>query len=780
MKPKLVDLICLRDGSWELCRVYAWEQDSCNEDETEILRLPLELNADGTWTLSGLNKRKLLAVFGNDEKNIPEVMLRYINGLLHELFEEGFLHDGLWPKDANPKQIVSKDCFALDEMKASIADFVHALSESDANLLERIDEASPTSIAGLLRDAGESDLAYRFLQDCPENLLPLAEIPLVSLNDAIDGDECGFSFLHAIGNIDWTGESSLGNAAEKLDVHVERGGAAEIRVAEWMLFGRRFRSVAPMHNWFEQNEIYIFNELNDLPGKIDALVRKLSSAGWKHLIEQGQTPEPRERLVAPVSHIVHQQLAPHLQQLARIAGERIYPFDNISRPVAYSRFFAGPLDPQTRARRVQARLSTPLLAECIATGRFPGAARAIDNGEALVETLATTIGVPHWVIARLAKLPEMGTHQNDLNAELELLDPRDLAKIATVMATLGPDSPATRPEAQASELGIWINAARIDRIMDGSHVNFGRDFFGHATNDTQLMIRAIGRESASAIDANSEASDESSGRSISEVANETARISLYYCIARESIRHHLQFDHDDRADVERTLAVWLLRQGATELLECARRASSLMQMYCEDIMSRMLLTALSESTHSLLDAHACDETGVEIVPLASKAALEEEGGLMHHCVGGYWGRAANHQVELFSLHDPNSKHRATLCLAKGEDDRWQIEEFKLARNAKVANERLLRAAEALCLRLDDASHAQSVAATENLSFARHDRRNFALQLLPPIAMGPLLDCFPGVGELESRIEHAITMAERFRQRSVRGRRPSACPQASPP
>ena len=765
MTPRLADLICLADGSWEICRTYACEQNSGDEDERTLLRLPLELCADGTWTLSGLDDRKFREVFGEFEKPIPDVIPEYINAQLHRLSGMRILNEHSWPNDAYPVRISGRGCRVLDEIRFSITDLIHALSEPDRGLLERIDESSPTSIFGLLRDAGESDLAHRFLKGCPETLLPLAEIPLVSLDQASDNEDSRFSFLHAIGNIDWTGESELGRAAEQLQVRIARNGVARISVTEWMFFGRRFRSIEPRHHWLHLGDIRVLDELLDVPETVERLIRRLFDAGRKNLVRQGMDDDLREKLIAPVTSIVQDQLDSRLQRLILLAKERIFPFDGISRPATYADYFAGRIDPQIRARRLQARLVTPLLAECIATGKFPGAAKAVDEAQPAIQSMASELGVPIWVVSRLAKLAEFAPNRQSEFGPRR--DPSDLAKVARVMTALGPNTPALKPELHTDAHAIWDNAEQICSAMDDAHSIFGRDFFGHAKEDTRMMIRAIGREHASHINGNPETGETCDGRALFRMANEAASISLYYCIARESIRHHLQYDHDDRADVERTLASWFLRQSATELLEAANKVASVMQMYCDGIMSPMLLTALTERTQSLLDAHACGETGVEIIPLSTKAALEEEGELMHHCVGGYWGRAANHQVELFSLQLRNSGIRATLCLARDPDDVWHVEEFKHARNEEVTDERLLQAAEALCGRLEAAIHGQGFAEAQNISFVQYDRHCFALQLLPSIARESLLPCFPGSGWLEARIEHAIAVAERIRRRNRR-------------
>ena len=765
MTPRLADLICLQDGSWELCRAYAWEREGGIDEDHALLRLPLELCADGTWTLSGLKDRKLRAVFGCSEKPIPDIMPSYINAQLHRLSEKQVLNENSWPDDAYPMRISGRGCRALDEMKSSITDFVHALSESDMSLIERIDESSPLSLAGLLRDAGESDLAQRFLQNCPENLLPLAMIPLASLDHVSQDGDCRFCFLRAIGYIDWTGETLLGRATEQLQVDVARNGVARARVTEWMFFGYRFRSIDACSRHLPLGDLRVLAELRNTSELLPSLIRNLANTSRKNLSKLGQARKPRELLVMQVSRIVRKGLDTHLQEIAQLAGKRIYPFDGLPRPIAYATYFAAPTDRRTRDRRYQARLATPLLAECVSTGRLPGAARAIDKAEPVIDTLADELRVPKWVISRLARLEELAPNSPDAVAPRRC--PEDLAKVAEVMAALGPDATAIKPGSHSHDFVIWDHAARIGEILGQSHSIFGRDYFGHAKADTGLTIRAIGREPIPHSNDDRIASVEWIGGVASRIANEAASISLYYCIARESIRNYLQYDLDDRADVGETLAAWLLRQSATELLGAASRVADVMLLHCREFMSHTLLTALSESTCSLLETHVCDESGVEVIPLSSKEALEIEGRQMHHCVGGYWGRAANHQAELFSLNPGDTSTRATLCLSRDLVGRWEVEEFKHAHNREVTEARLLQAANALCRRLDDASREQIACAVQNISFARYDRSQLALQMLPAIAREQVLACLPGNEWLEARIERAIARAGRIRHRERR-------------
>lgn len=92
-------------------------------------------------------------------------------------------------------------------------------------------------------------------------------------------------------------------------------------------------------------------------------------------------------------------------------------------------------------------------------------------------------------------------------------------------------------------------------------------------------------------------------------------------------------------------------------------------------------------------------------------------------------------------------------------DRWKIDEFKLAFNEAVTDERFLRAAAVVCRRLDAIS-AKADGKPRGVSYVRFDWQHLALRRPPTNVRERLLACLPGAGTMERRIDRAVAAARR--------------------
>lgn len=166
MSAVFVDLCCLANGEW-----VAWRYPHPLGTRKSVqvrLSLPLEVCADGSWVLSGWPKERFEAAIAPEIRN-DNNHLGNIASLLEVLCENGTLRDDVVPMPGTSCRISCENqrLFSLLRLEVRLA-----------LLRKRIANAPAASVAGILHQQGESELAVRFLEHCPRELLSAAFVPL--------------------------------------------------------------------------------------------------------------------------------------------------------------------------------------------------------------------------------------------------------------------------------------------------------------------------------------------------------------------------------------------------------------------------------------------------------------------------------------------------------------------------------------------------------------------------------------------------------------------------
>lgn len=131
---------------------------------------------------------------------------------------------------------------------------------------------------------------------------------------------------------------------------------------------------------------------------------------------------------------------------------------------------------------------------------------------------------------------------------------------------------------------------------------------------------------------------------------------------------------------------WALRHHATRELDSnqARRGWAwLRKAWQDDCRLRALPPPAREWRAACPDAIF---KGVRLIPLTSKAALEDEGEVMEHCIADYFlDSTLGKGAQVYSARDPKTlERRATVALVVGDDGSWGIDDVKAKSNHDAA------------------------------------------------------------------------------------------------
>lgn len=759
MTPKFVDLCRLTDGCWfvRCCHSAAGISDV----QVEHVVLPIEVCSDGSWLVSGWPVIRFAAIFGFSPSDVPPRQFELVARYLHLLRINGCLPD--IGHDGGEIVPIAEEYARRFEPILDLVKNANC-SDSDTCLRSRIQHAPNTSLAGILCQNGEADLVFRFLEHCPQDVLPLAFVPLyLDIETTHDGESC-FQYLSKI-NMSGGYARQWPFVCTHRRISINAGGAVRVRnvaipdphvplkMAKNLLAGDHSKALLPEEISCSQN-VCINHELKDLYSTLRSVVRDFSTSSSQHRVEIGiaDPREKREHLRELVSSVLDSHARTAIKRMQTTLRLRAYPFDGLAREAAYSQFFADGANPSINQRRQQALRTMPLLTHCLAIGGFPQARQALDAATPLLPALAAELAVSSWATSRLTKLPLPEIK----HAFFQMMGRQveHIARLANYIEWLGPDCTATRDPAGAYALLKCID----DHFNFTLHDNAIRRAFGHEREDVKLLVAALGREL------------NKQGRTgagdlewLRDLADNALPTSLYFSVARATIRHHLEAKAVKARDVEPILAEWQTSLSAGELMEKAQRVATLCRLHRGKEMSEWLREGMTESVEEVIPAYTCIETGVQVVPLVTRLELANEGRRMHHCVGGYWGRVASGKVLLFSLHDPQASRDATLCLSKVRNGAWKIEEFKGRENADIHEPRFLLAADRLCERLSSWTRTMSSSAHPGIAVGiapgaalgtQTQVLDLPIQSFPENVQSSLLALYPGAGSLDRRIEVA--------------------------
>lgn len=547
-------------------------------------------------------------------------------------------------------------------------------------------------------------------------------------------------------------------------VEVDGNGYVQIRDRQldrlnmWQLESLPATLPEYLDEFFESEpEVFAMSEVRWLGRDIWRLVVALSHASWSNLVRQGLVDpvQSRPRMVAPVFDVLRRHLLPIHDVICERLRKDVYPFDGRKRPACFWRYFAGAPSREIHLHRRQAFAAMPALTHRLSKGELPITAMAVDQALPVIEVLAQELEVPRWVAARLTAAPLPAIKPPTCRGWNEWINENESPAVAGVIEALGPDCAVTRPGLMAD----WGELAMLAYATRNVFNRYRCLPFVHVEQDMWLARRSLGKTPMTA-----SGNDLGHGKELARLEGAASWVSLYFCVARESIRHHLHSIGQAAGSAEAILAKWLEKLTLKQLLKYSERMAALLREHCKGRYPNWLHCGLDEVVPARIAGHTCDVTGVAVRPLVSRRDMEVEGQQMQHCVGSYWELVVGGEVHLFSLVVPETGIRATLRLYRGVDGAWRIGELKGMKNAAVRNACLKQAAERLCKRLQ-AGTSRHVAKLDSLFDVADpevspDESNamqataeiLALQKLPVGMLNAALACYPGKGLLESRID----------------------------
>lgn len=139
-------------------------------------------------------------------------------------------------------------------------------------------------------------------------------------------------------------------------------------------------------------------------------------------------------------------------------------------------------------------------------------------------------------------------------------------------------------------------------------------------------------------------------------------------------------------DELKPLFLWALHRHETHGLDpnqTRRGWAWLRKVWQDDCRLRALPPPVREWPAACPDAIF---KGVRLIPLTSKAALEDEGEVMAHCIADYFfDSTLGKGAQVYSARDPKTLERkATVALVLGDDGRWEIDDVKAKSNHDAA------------------------------------------------------------------------------------------------
>ena len=767
MKRLLVDLCRLPDGHW-VVRRYCFVAGA-TDLQTQHVVLPLEICSDGAWVVSGLLAIRFAAIFGFSPSDVDMRQFERIAMYLNALHINGYLpdigHDGA-------------DIVPVAEEHAPLLDPLVALVKSaccqyfDVRLRDQISHAPSTSLAGGLCQQGEMELAFKFLQHCPRDLLPLALVPLyLDMGTSQNGESC-FQYLDTTNDYDCDYPQWLFVCTHR-KIYIDARGAlcvnrvtfsdphVPFEIAQRVLAIDSSDALKPEKSDYPQN-VRIDRELERFFVKIKALVGRLSSARLQQMEEVGivDPQQSCESMRVLVLAALRSNMRRDIKRLLSILFQRVYPFDGVPREAAYSQYFVGATITavaQHRRERVQATM--PFLSHSLRAGCFPKTLDSIDAGARFLPVLADELGVPRWAALRLVKL--LHPSKAYVFFRIKGREIEHFALLGKFIAWLGPDCSVTRNPTEADR---WLYI--IDLFFSHSQENAVRRVFGRAADDVRLLIACVGRE------VNTPPSSEPDEIEwLRNLANDSLPTSLYFSVARATIHHHFGSNTIDIREVESILIAWLMRLTSNELMAKAKQVATLCWLHRREEMPRWLCEAMTETVEATIQAYTCAETGIHVVPLVSRAALLAEARRMHHCVGGYWDQVASGVVMLFSLYDSKSQLHATLSLRQRGKGSWAVCEFRGYENTDIRAPHFLLVAKHLSERLSSTTNTMNInAITGNarrkcsIASRSTDKPlpDLSIQSFPQHVQMSLVALYPGAGALRMRIEAASRKRSRYK------------------
>lgn len=149
------------------------------------------------------------------------------------------------------------------------------------------------------------------------------------------------------------------------------------------------------------------------------------------------------------------------------------------------------------------------------------------------------------------------------------------------------------------------------------------------------------------------------------------------------------------ADHNQLKAGWVLLEGRYQEFLATRQRSERKLQASAPLPAEWLTPVLQAE---------CD--GLLFTALSHEAALQEEGEIMSHCIGGYASRCRNSALRAYAVtHSKTRKHLATLTVAySSASQHWQFDDMQGPKNAPVSDD-AMKAAFSLLRCLDDATAA---------------------------------------------------------------------------
>ena len=166
---------------------------------------------------------------------------------------------------------------------------------------------------------------------------------------------------------------------------------------------------------------------------------------------------------------------------------------------------------------------------------------------------------------------------------------------------------------------------------------------------------------------------------------------------------HLNVDHNQLK------AGWVLLERRYQEFLATKQREEVQLQACPPSQAEWLTPVLSAE---------CD--GILFTALSSELALQAEGEIMAHCIGGYAQRCRNTSLRAYSVaHAKTRQATATVTVIYSPElQNWNIDDIKGPENADVSD-RVLNAAFGLLCCLDDATAANPLIRQEMIGLSSH-------------------------------------------------------------
>lgn len=597
---------------------------------------------------------------------------------------------------------------------------------------EWLSVAPPASIAGLLRDAGLSSTLAAWLELIPMDAREPLGIPLLDIQDAEDGTlQVGWLSRNLRGNPFSLGEASLLRVGpngwiEPALLTVDRGASRWATCA--------LDPLPPRDQGFQ---FRADPRLDRLFLRVQSLAEQLLNGAAYDAKQAGADKEYAEDGERQFGRHLECLLGPMTASMTSRLLQSAWPVRGAAPTLKRSRYLHGGGAPMARQRRQALANMAPELAMHVADGYCPNAAEAVDGGRPLLGPLAADWEVPVWAARRtLALLRETPSLQ-----PTGLLSPGVLAKY---VEACGSHAPAFA----ADDLRFLAGLAKyVPGECDGPNA--------------LAMLRASGREAAiygwEGVCAIIDHYDDIDTPDL---------LLAWWDVLRDNVADVLSHTFpDDPVDpdyVEAVFAHWL---QSVPLSDCVRLALDWVALFWGH--DPAMFKGVDLQAPRLFEPLSLCDSRVEVVQLNGHVALREEGLEMQHCIASYSMAVVTGSVLALSLTCPITGQRATVALARGADDSWQVREASGIANRPIAQEgRMADAVKELLMLLEDEGRLNA----EALAFYRKpatraprlfDQATGGLCLvsrLPDAMARVAIRCFPGDGPLERRILRAANRA----------------------